>query len=40
MPQEVVEAGLNGQEAIWEFAARWREIVDGLEGRAGGTETR
>jgi len=27
LPQEVVQAGLQGDEAIWEFAARWKEIV-------------
>lgn len=32
LPQEVVQAGLEGEEAVWEFAARWREIVDKLEG--------
>jgi len=34
MPQEVVEAGLQGEEAVWEFAQRWREVVNRME--AGG----
>lgn len=37
MPQEVVEAGLQGDEAIWEFAARWRGVMDSMENaRANG----
>jgi len=31
LPQEVVQAGLEGEEAIWEFAARWKEIVGRIE---------
>lgn len=31
MPQEVVEAGLQGDEAVWEFAARWKDIVNRME---------
>lgn len=31
MPKEVVDAGVNGDEAIWEFAARWREITREME---------
>jgi hypothetical protein len=32
LPQEVVHAGLQGDEAIWEFAQRWKEIVGKMEG--------
>lgn len=33
LPREVVLAGLDGDEAIWEFAARWRDIVGRMEQR-------
>lgn len=28
LPKEVVEAGHQGEEAVWEFAKRWRDIID------------
>jgi hypothetical protein len=31
LPQEVVHAGLEGDEAIWEFAQRWKEIMGKME---------
>jgi len=31
LPREVVQAGLRGDEAIWEFAVRWKEIVGKME---------
>lgn len=31
LPRDVVEVGLEGEEAVWEFARRWREIVDKAE---------
>lgn len=33
LPQEVVLAGLEGDEAIWEFANRWKEIVGKMEDK-------
>ncbi|KAA8909095.1 D123-domain-containing protein [Sphaerosporella brunnea] len=32
LPQEVVQAGLQGDEAIWEFAQRWKDIMARMEG--------
>lgn len=31
LPRDVVDVGLEGEEAVWEFARRWREIVDKAE---------
>ncbi|TGZ85259.1 D123-domain-containing protein [Ascodesmis nigricans] len=31
MPKEVVEAGLQGEEAVWEFAQRWRGVMESME---------
>ena len=31
LPREVVLAGLEGGEAIWEFAARWKDIIQRME---------
>ena len=39
MPQEVVEAGLQGDEAVWEFAARWKDIVVRMENSAAERRT-
>ncbi|KAI5815774.1 D123-domain-containing protein [Pyronema omphalodes] len=33
LPQEVVQAGLEGDEAIWEFAKRWKDIVGKMEAK-------
>lgn len=34
LPREVVEVGLEGEEAVWEFARRWRDIVERTERAA------
>ncbi|CUS14849.1 unnamed protein product [Tuber aestivum] len=36
LPREVVEAGAQGEEAVWEFAMRWRGIMQEIERGEGG----
>lgn len=31
LPRDVVEVGLEGEEAVWEFARRWRDVVERTE---------
>ncbi|KAI5788471.1 D123-domain-containing protein [Geopyxis carbonaria] len=31
LPREVVQAGLRGENAVWEFAARWKTIMASME---------
>ncbi|RPA93031.1 D123-domain-containing protein [Choiromyces venosus 120613-1] len=38
LPREVVEAGVQGEEAVWEFARRWRGIMEEIERGEGGDE--
>ncbi|CAZ82093.1 unnamed protein product [Tuber melanosporum] len=39
LPREVVEAGVQGEEAVWEFARRWRGIMEEIErGEGEGSE--
>ncbi|KAG0635507.1 putative cell cycle control protein Cdc123 [Tuber brumale] len=39
LPREVVEAGVQGEEAVWEFARRWRGIMEDIErGEGEGSE--
>jgi hypothetical protein len=28
LPKEVVEAGHQGEEAVWDFARRWKQLID------------
>ncbi|PWW74673.1 cell division cycle protein [Tuber magnatum] len=35
LPREVVEAGAQGEEAVWEFAMRWRGIMQEIERGRG-----
>lgn len=35
LPRDVVDVGLEGEEAVWEFAQRWREIVEKAERERG-----
>lgn len=35
LPRDVVDVGLEGEEAVWEFARRWRNIVEKAERERG-----